>query len=157
MHIILRNLEDADLDSLFAWERDRQAVALAAFTRSDPSDRAAFDAHYRRIRKDGSVTLLAIDDGAGLVGSIGSFTIEGDREITYWIDPAHWGNGIATAALASFLLIEAVRPLFARVAAHNHGSAAVLQRNGFQWLRSETSYAQGPGRDILEHIYRLAS
>ncbi len=152
---MLRNIEDADLGSLFEWECDPQAVAMAAFTRSDPSDRAAFDAHYRRIRRDGSVMLRAIDDGGGLVGSIGSFDVEGEREITYWIAPALWGRGIASAALGAFLRIEAIRPLVARAAAHNQGSTTVLERNGFERIGSETSYAKGLGREVIEHIYRL--
>ena len=40
---------------------------MAAFTRADPSDRNAFDAHYERIQKDPSVFLGAIDDGNSLV------------------------------------------------------------------------------------------
>lgn len=47
MTIILRDLEDADLDRLFDWERDEAAVEMAAFTRADPSDRDVFDAPTR--------------------------------------------------------------------------------------------------------------
>lgn len=129
---------------------------MAAFTRADPSDRDAFDAHYERIRNDPSVMLRAIDDGTGLVGTIGSFTMDGDREITYWIDPARWGEGLASAALSAFLTVEATRPLSARVAEHNLGSATVLARAGFVEIGSETSYADGLGRDVIEHVYRLA-
>lgn len=59
---MLRTLEDADLDQLFEWERDPRAVALAAFTRADPSDRVAFDTRYQRVRNDRGVTMRAIDD-----------------------------------------------------------------------------------------------
>lgn len=45
----------------------------------------------------------------------------------------------------------------ARVAEHNVGSAKVLTRAGFVRVGSETSYADGVGRDVVEHIYRLAS
>lgn len=130
---------------------------MAAFTRADPSDRAAFDAHYQRIRNDPDVMVRAIDDADGLAGTIGSFTMEGEREVTYWIDPSRWGRGIASAALDAFVLLEVVRPLFARVAEHNIGSARVLTRAGFAQVAVETSYADGVGRDVVEHIYRLAS
>lgn len=54
--ITLRPVTDDDLDKVFVWESDPRAVAMAAFTRADPSDRDAFDAHYERIRNDpGSV------------------------------------------------------------------------------------------------------
>ena len=155
MEIVLRRLEDDELDLLFTWERDPRAVELASFTRADPSDRAAFDAHYERIRHDPAVMLRAIDDGSGLVGTIGSFTIEGDREVTYWIDPSRWGEGIASSALRAFLLVEVTRPLHGRVAEHNVGSATVLTRAGFTTIGSETSFADGLGRDVVEHLYRL--
>jgi len=58
MAITLRTFADGDLDALFAWESDPRAVQMAAFTRADPSDRAAFDAHYERVRSDPSNTLL---------------------------------------------------------------------------------------------------
>ncbi|MGV8884777.1 MAG: GNAT family N-acetyltransferase [Microbacteriaceae bacterium] len=156
MIVTLRDLNDADLEQLFEWERDPVAVALAAFTRADPSDRAAFDAHYERIRNDHAVTSLAVDDDGILVGSIASFTIEGDREVSYWIDRSQWGRGIATAALEAFLSVEPTRPLFARVAEHNHGSARVLNSAGFEKTGIETSFAAGLGRDCVEHIYRFA-
>ncbi len=153
--VALRPLGEADLDQLFEWERDPRAVAMAAFTRVDPSDRAAFDSHYRRIRNDPDCVLRAIDDGRALVGTIGSFTRDGEREVTYWIDPSRWGHGLATRALRAFLEIEATRPLFGRVAEHNIGSAKVLARVGFAQIGSEVSYADGVGREVGERIYCL--
>lgn len=155
MAIVLRSLHDPDLDQLFEWERDPRAVELASFTRADPSDRSAFDAHYERIRADPSVILRAIELDGELVGTIGSFTMEGDREVTYWISPARWGQGVASGALGELLLIEPIRPLHGRVAAHNVGSAKVLTRAGFRTVGSETSFAPGLGRDVIELIYRL--
>jgi RimJ/RimL family protein N-acetyltransferase len=54
-----------------------------------------------------------------------------------------------------FLRIEVTRPLCARVAGHNLGSATVLKRAGFVSLGAETAYADGLGRDVVEHIYGL--
>jgi RimJ/RimL family protein N-acetyltransferase len=156
MNVVLRPLVDAELDQLFVWERDPRAVAMAAFTRADPSDRAAFDGHYQRVRSNPDNTLLAIEDDSGFAGTISSFTMEGEREVSCWIDPSRWGRGIASQALEAFLRIELTRPLFGRVAAHNVGSAKVLGRAGFTHIGSETSYADGVGHDVVEHIFRLA-
>jgi RimJ/RimL family protein N-acetyltransferase len=153
--LTLRTLADSDLDTLFVWESDPRAVELAAFTRADPSDRSAFDAHYERVRNDPANLLLAIDDGAEFVGTIGSFTIEGERNVTYWIAPARWGQGLASRALRAFLAIETTRPLYGRVADHNGGSAKVLARAGFVEVGSETSFAPGVGAEVRERIYRL--
>ncbi len=128
---------------------------MAAFTRADPADRAAFDAHYQRVRSDPDNTNQAIDEDGALAGMIASFSVDGDRELTYWIDPARWGRGIASAAVQIFITRETQRPLFARAAAHNRGSRKVLLHNGFVKIGEETSWAAGVGADVLEHIYRL--
>ncbi len=128
---------------------------MAAFTRADPADRAAFDAHYQRVRSDPDATNLAVEADGVLAGMIASFTVEGDRELTYWIDPERWGRGIASEAVEIFIGRETQRPLFARAAAHNFGSTKVLLRNGFVKIGAETSWADGAGADVLEHIYRL--
>jgi RimJ/RimL family protein N-acetyltransferase len=96
-----------------------------------------------------------IEEDGALAGMIASFTVEGDRELTYWIDPARWGRGIASAAVQIFVRRETQRPLFARTAAHNLGSSKVLLRNGFMKIGEETSWADGVAENVLEHIYRL--
>jgi RimJ/RimL family protein N-acetyltransferase len=129
---------------------------MAAFTRANPSDRSAFDAHYERVRSDPSNTLLAIDDDDGeFVGTVGSYTLEGKREVTYWIAPARWGQGLASQALRAFLAIESTRPLYGRVANHNVASAKVLARAGFVEVGTDTGFARGVGAEVVERIYRL--
>jgi RimJ/RimL family protein N-acetyltransferase len=155
MAITLRTLADTDLDALFIWESDPRAVEMAAFTRANPSDRSAFEAHYERVRSDSSNTLLAIEDDGEFVGTVGSYTMEGQREVTYWIAPARWGRGVASAALRAFLAIESTRPLYGRVASHNAASAKVLARAGFVEVGSETAFAPGVGAEVVERIYRL--
>ncbi len=153
--VVLRPLRRDDLDRVFEWERDPGAVALAAVTRADPTDRAAFDAHMERVMNRPDVLNLAIEVGGDLAGMIAAFTIEGDREVSYWVDPARWGRGIATRALALLLNREPTRPLHARVAVHNVGSQRVLERASFVAVREERAWADGVGREVAERIYRL--
>jgi RimJ/RimL family protein N-acetyltransferase len=155
MATTLRSFADADLDALFPWESDPRAVRMAAFTRADPSDRRAFDTHYERVRGNPSNTLLAIEDDGEFVGTVGSYTMDGKREVTYWIAPARWGQGVATRALQAFVEIEQTRPLYGRVAEHNAGSAKVLARAGFVEVGSDSGFAPGVGTEIVERIYRL--
>jgi RimJ/RimL family protein N-acetyltransferase len=154
--LTLRALTDDDLDSLFVWESDPRAVHMAAFTRADPSDRSAFDAHYVRVRSNPSNTLLAIDDDGEFVGTVASFTLDGEREVSYWISPERWGQGIASQALQLLLAtIESTRPIYGRVADHNAASAKVLARAGFREVGTDTGFAAGLGAEVVEHIYRL--
>jgi RimJ/RimL family protein N-acetyltransferase len=86
---------------------------------------------------------------------VSSFTVEGEREVSYWIAPARWGQGLASQTLRAFLAIELTRPLSGRVADHNAASAKVLARAGFVEFASETAFAPGVGAEVLERIYRV--
>lgn len=155
MTTTLRALDDADLDSVFAWESDPRAFRMAVFTREDPADRATFDAHYRRIRADRSVIIRAVVHEGQLAGTIGSFSIDGRREVTYWIDPARWGRGIATEALRRYLAVETERPLRARVAGANHGSRRVLEKAGFQPVDEQPTSVIWRGVEVTELAFML--
>lgn len=155
MQLRLREVGDDDVDALFEMSRDPEAVRMAAFTHDDPDDRAAHDAHLARIRTSPDVTHRAIEVDSELVGTIGTFTIEGDREITYWIDRRHWGRGIASRAVVAMLELEPVRPLWGRAASDNVRSLRVLERAGFVRTGTELSFAAGRGEEIEETIMRL--
>ena len=104
---------------------------MAAFAPADPSDREAFDERWRRIRESDDSTALVIEVDGKVVGSISSWTNEGEREVTYWIGREHWGRGIATRALAEFLAdVERTRPIQASTADDNVGSQRVLEKCG---------------------------
>jgi len=108
--VALRPVEDSDLDALSDQMRDPEAVRMAAFTAEDPDDRGAFDAHMARLRNAPDITLRAVTCDGQLAGTIASFFSDGQTEVTYWIDRASWGRGIATRALALLLDVVPVRP-----------------------------------------------
>jgi RimJ/RimL family protein N-acetyltransferase len=154
-HIELRDLDDDDLDAIFEMMRDRLAIEQAAFTASDPDDRSAFDAWIARQRANRENDLFVVTENGGFAGTAGTFTTDGDREVTYWIARHAWGRGVATAALRLLVSREPARPLFARVAAHNAGSIAVLERVGFTEVSRMVSFAPGLGRDVEECVFTL--
>ncbi|MEU6630037.1 GNAT family N-acetyltransferase [Streptomyces parvus] len=154
--VSLRAVEDADLPLFFAWMSDPDATRVAAFTPKDPTDRAAFDAHWARIRSGsgGVVMRTAVADGV-VVGHVGAYGEVGDRQVTYWIDRAHWGRGLATAALRAFLDETPIRPLHARAAADNLGSRRVLEKCGFVVTGTDRGFAQARGEEIDEVLVTL--
>jgi len=154
--IALREVVDDDLPIFFEHQCDAAANQMAAFTRDDPGDREAFDAHWQRIRGMASVVPRTILQGETVVGNIARFERDGDVEITYWIGPDHWGKGIATAALRRFLEELHERPIWARAAADNVGSIRVLQKCGFVLDRRERGFAQARGEEIDEVVMKLA-
>ena len=153
--IALRNLEDADLDALFDQMRDPEAVHMAAFTAKDPNDRAAFDAHMRKVRTLPENLVRAVTLDKEFVGTVGSFIIDGETEVTYWINRRYWGRGIATRALELLLEIETTRPLHARAASDNPGSLRVLAKVGFVQIGTEMAFANARGDEIEETILLL--
>jgi RimJ/RimL family protein N-acetyltransferase len=128
--VALRPIDDSDLDALFDQMRDPESVQMAAFTAKDPNDREAFDTHMSKVRASAEVTSRAVIRGGRLVGSIASFVMDGDTEVTYWIDRSVWGQGVASEALAVFLDTVAVRPLYARAASDNIGFAQGPEEGG---------------------------
>ncbi|SIT85502.1 Protein N-acetyltransferase, RimJ/RimL family [Microbacterium sp. RU33B] len=154
-HIDLRPVEDDDLDAVFEMMRDPESVEAAAFTAEDPDDRAAFDAWIGRQRPNPDVAYFVVTERGGFAGTIAAFTIDGDREVSYWIARHAWGRGVATEALRLLVSREAERPLFARVATHNVRSIAVLEKNGFTEVSRDVDFAPGLGRDTEEIVYAL--
>jgi RimJ/RimL family protein N-acetyltransferase len=108
-----------------------------------------------RVMSSPETTLCAITWGGVLVGTVSSFVMDGQTEITYWIDRAIWGRGITSRALATFLEEVPTRPLHARAASDNAGSLRVLEKNGFRIVGTESSYAPARGTDIEETILQL--
>jgi len=153
--VALRPLEAGDLDLIFEYMRDPESVRMAAFTAKDPNDRSAFDAHMERIMSDPTCWLRVIVRDSRLVGTMGSYLSEGMTEVTFWIDRAYWGQGIATQALCLLLEEITVRPLRARAASDNAGSLRVLQKVGFRPIGTDVGFAQGRAAEIEETILEL--
>jgi RimJ/RimL family protein N-acetyltransferase len=152
----LRPVKDEDMDTLFAYERDPQAVHMAAFTPKNPDDRAAFDAHWQRnlANKDNIVRVIEYDGQPA--GSIAYFVMFDEPSVTYWVGREFWGKGIATRALQAFLKEVDVRPLYARAAKDNLASQRVLEKCGFVACGEEKGFANARGAEIDEVLFVLA-
>jgi RimJ/RimL family protein N-acetyltransferase len=153
----LRELLDEDLPILFEFQRDPVANQMAAFIARDPSDRDAFDAHWRRIRNDARIIMRTILLGDRVVGNVASYIDEqfGKREVTYWIGRDYWGEGIATEALFQFLRGFPERPIYGRAAKDNTASIRVMEKCGFVVTGQDKSFANARGKEIEEVILEL--
>lgn len=155
LDIKLRPTEIADLDFLFQFQLDKEGGYLAAFMPKDPTDKTAYLNKYTKLLDDPTVNNQTIILANTIIGSIATFLLEGDREITYWIDKNFWGQGIATKALRQFLFVETTRPIFGRVAFDNFGSQKVLEKSGFVKIGSDWGFANARQEEIEEFIYKL--
>ena len=97
--ITIRNVETSDISIFFEQQLDLEANRMAAFVRGDPHDRAAFDAHWKRIMDSTGIVKKTILRGEEVAGHISCYPQEGELEVTYWLGKKHWGKGVATQAL----------------------------------------------------------
>ncbi|MGW1159928.1 GNAT family N-acetyltransferase [Streptomyces sp. NPDC002513] len=155
MEVVLREVHDSDLPVFYRQLNDPVALRMAAFTPEDPADRAGFDAHWARLRDSGDVEVRTVLADGDVVGTAGVYGEPGEREVTYWIDRAVWGRGIATAALRILLEQIPERPLYARAAADNVASARVLGTCGFEETARARGYAHARGEEIEEIVLVL--
>ncbi|MFI8087763.1 GNAT family N-acetyltransferase [Streptomyces sp. NPDC086080] len=155
MDIALRPVHHSDLPVFYRQLNDPEALRMAAFTPADPADRDRFDAHWARILGSPEIVARTVLGDGDVVGNAAVYGEAGEREVTYWVDRAYWGRGIATAALRALLAEVDERPLYARVAADNAGSRRVLERCGFEVAARATAYAPGRGTEIEELVLTL--
>ncbi len=153
--VVLKPTTVDDLKMLFHFQLDAEANCMDAFTPEHPLDLEAYLAKYRPFLNDPTINNQTILLDGEIVGSIAKFEIEGEAEITYWIDRQMWGKGIGAEALRQFLELEKSRPLHARLAFDNRGSQKVLEKNGFLRIGTDTGYANARGKEIEEYIFRL--
>src|ERR1700752_2149182 len=127
-HVHLREVTENDLETLFQYQLDRDAVRMSAF----PSrDREAFFAHWAKIRLVETNYIPGILWDGQVAGSMMSFVRDGKQLVGYWLGKSYWGRGIASAALPLALEQLPMRPIHAYVAKHNPASLRVLQKSGF--------------------------
>jgi RimJ/RimL family protein N-acetyltransferase len=174
--VTLREVIDSDLPIFFEQQNDPQANRMAAFPAREWEP---FMAHWASILADDSnvIRTILFDGGAvspsrsipvggrapgppthgqvqpnGVAGNIVSFVLHGRQEVGYWLGRDFWGRGIATQALAQFLEIVSVRPLYGIAVRHNVGSIRVLQKCGFQIQSYQPILSGIPGEEGLEEV-----
>ena len=154
--LLLREVMDDDLPIFFEYQLDKDANYMAAFTSKDPTDREAFNVHWKKIRTAKTVVIKTIIYEEKVVGSVLSYEDEGKPEISYWLGKGYWGRGIATRALAEFLeKVNKTRPIYARMAKDNNGSGRVLEKCGFKIIGEGKGFANARGKKIEELLFEL--
>ena len=142
---MLRDVAESDLDVFYEHQREPEANEMAIFP---ARDRAAFDAHWQRVRaNDSAITKTIVSEGE-VAGNIGSWEQDGRRFVGYWVGREFWGKGLATSALREFVSEVTDRPLYAWVATSNVGSIRVLEKCGFVQVETRTT-------DVEELLFEL--
>ena len=147
--VTLRNVSDEDLPIFFEHQRDPDALRMAAF----PSrERDLFLIHWRTkvLRPENLARTILVGDR--VAGYISSWEQDARRFVGYWVGREHWGKGVATRALAEFLVVEPIRPLHAWVALHNVASIRVLEKCGFRTVAQPEPAHEGGVAEVLMRL-----
>ena len=147
----LREVEDGDIHVFFEQQLDPVATQTAGFPSRGEDE---FHSHWRRVRSNENNILRTILFKGKVSGNIVSWEQDGKRQIGYWIGRKFWGKGIASQALAQFLVVVKARPLYAYVAKHNTASIRVLEKNGFT-ISVEDSQLDSTKNEKIEEVLFL--
>ena len=162
---VLRRVQrsDAGLFALYAGDK-----RVAEGTRSiphplPPGAAEAFVARAMTAKTDEDVWVM---DGAatGLAEVLGVISLKrmdesrfdrGQSEIGYWVAPAFWNTGIASAAVRALVTAnpQTNRTIFAEVFQDNPGSARVLSHCGFDYLGDAETFSVARGARVPTWTY----
>src|SRR5262245_41764703 len=147
---MLRDVLEDDLPIFFQHQLDPDSRRMAAFPGREWD---AFVAHWRtKVLAEPSAKARTVELDGRVAGYVSSWEHDGKCLIAYWFGKEYWGRGVATAAVAEFLIAhETRRPLHAYVARANVGSIHVLEKSGFQALGPPAAGADG----VEEILFRL--
>ena len=148
----LRDVTESDLPIFFEHQRDPDANHMAAFAARDWD---GFIGHWTKILGDETVITKTVLLDGQVAGNVVSWEQAGEREVGYWIGREHWGKGVATRALATFLGHVTGRPLHAHVAKHNIASIRVLEKCGFTISGEPRASSAAGNEEVGEFILVL--
>ena len=154
-NIEIRKTQKEDLNMLFDFQADDEAGHVAAFVSNTWKDREGYIAKWEGLLQNESVNSYTILHNGVVVGSVGTWVMGDEPQITYGIGKDFWGQGIATAALSLFLEKVNKYPLYGRAAADNIRSIKMLERAGFVKTGSDRGFAAARNQEIEEVIFRL--
>lgn len=160
-HCLLRPFVDGDQSAVVRHAND---WAVARWLRDRfPHPYTAADAdewvHYASTALLDTVFAIDIDgEAVGAVGlTIGTDVFRRSAEVGYWLGRAHWGRGLAPAALAAvsnYAFSElAMLRLFAGVYAGNERSGRVLAKAGYSPEGVRQAAVVKAGQVLDEHIW----
>jgi len=163
--LLLRPYQPDDVDAVYAYER---LPETARYLENEPMSRA--EAKALVTRRIGSSTLAGVGEVLNLVIELARTRVlvgdcvlfwcgEGQAEVGYVLDPAHYGHGYATEAVGALLRLGfedlGLHRIAARCDARNTASTRVMERAG---MRREAHLVQSEfikGKWTDELIYAI--
>ncbi len=156
----LRPLRSSDAGLIEMYGSDER-VAMNTRSIPHPMPPGAVEALITRATMPERITdVWAMDgtkaNGPAVMGLIALERMErAQSEVGYWVAPAYWNTGVASAAVAA--LIDAnpqqANTLFAEVFQDNPASARVLTNCGFQYLGDAETFSVARNANVATWTY----
>ncbi len=156
----LRPLRVSDA-GLIAHNAGDERVARATSSIPHPLPPGSTEALIARAQSEDRVEDIWAIDGTKsgrteVMGLISLARVDvGRSEIAYWVAPAYWNTGVASAAVEAVLAANPheAQAIFASVFQDNAASARVLTNCGFQYLGDAESYSVARGANVPTWTY----
>ena len=139
--LVLREIVPADAERLYALRRDPRVTRH--LDRDNDADVSAVQSLILSIRQsfdqgDGVSWALSLKESPEIIGNLGFWRIDKKNhraEIGYILDPAHWGKGLMSEAMAAVLPYGfktiGFHSVEANTALENSASHRLLTKHGF--------------------------
>lgn len=157
---ILRPLNAADAGRITLYARDPRVARNTASIPHPlpPGTTEAFIARAQSPDRTGDVWAMDATPAGGpdLMGVIGMERLDRQQsELSFWVAPAHWNSGLASAALTALIAAnpQAARTFFATVFQDNPASARVLTNCGFAYLGDAETFCVARGARVPTWTY----
>ncbi len=155
----LRPMTEADAGQITLYASDAR-VAKATKTIPHPLPDGVTEAFIARAlsvdRTEDVWVIDPSDDGSEVLGAIGLERMDRNQsEIGYWVAPAAWNNGFASAAVSAIIEAnpQACRTIFGAVFQDNPASARVLTNAGFDYIGEAESFSVARGVTVSTWTY----
>jgi RimJ/RimL family protein N-acetyltransferase len=158
--LVLRPLRRSDEGLVTLYAGDRRVAEMTP-TIPHPYPPGAAAAFIDRVQHRGrDEDVWAIDGSprglAELVGMISLKRLDREQsEVGYWVAPAFWNLGVASAAVQALVAANPQRnkTIFASVFQDNPASARVLTNAGFEYLGDAETYSVARGAPVPTWTY----
>jgi len=158
----LRPLRASDAGMIALYTGDER-VARNTASIPHPLPPGAAEAFVARVRApERTEDVWAIDGsksgGAEVMGVVALERVDrGQSELSFWVAPAYWNSGVASAAIDALLSAnpQEARCVFASVFQDNPASARVLTNRGFQYLGDAETFSVARGAKVPIWTYSL--
>lgn len=157
---VLRPVTGSDRGLIEMYGADRR-VALNTRSIPHPMPPGATEAFIARAMAPNRSEDIWVMDGSAAGGAevMGVISLErmdrNQSEIGYWVAPAYWNTGVASAAVSALVQAnpQSSRTIFAEVFQDNAASARVLTNCGFEYLGDAETFSVARNAKVATWTY----